>query len=118
VFLLRPLIVLWAIFRQRTLERRVNEKLHEVSNCRHRPEIEQLLGKPRYAVSGEVCDPPDRPDSIECYESEGCCIDLWFKNNRLQNTSGFVKPTLWDMVMAGNADQASRDDDPPEALHP
>ena len=43
------------------------------------------------------------PDLIECYESEGCCIDLWFKEDRLVNVSGFVKPTAWDYVLAGGA---------------
>lgn len=97
--LLRPIVILWLPLRQKSMDARVNSKLDEVANCRHRAELEELLGKPVYAVSGEVCDTPDRPDVIECYESEGCCIDLWFKNDRLQNTSGFVKPTLWDVAL-------------------
>lgn len=100
VVLFRPIVVLWLMLRQRIMESRVNSKLDGIANCREREDLERLLGKPVYAVSGEACDPPNRPDLIECYESEGCCIDLWFTNDRLVDVSGFVKPTRWDIVLA------------------
>ncbi|MBN2477263.1 MAG: hypothetical protein JXB62_21830 [Pirellulales bacterium] len=99
--LFRPIIILWLPLRQKILERRVHQKLDELATCRHRADLERLLGKPAYAVAGDVCDGPDRPDMIECYESEGCCIDLWFKDGRLVSTSGFVKPTPWEVLLAG-----------------
>ena len=102
VVLLRPIIMLWLMLRQRIMETRVNSKLDEVSNCREREQLQQLLGKPLYAVSGEACHAPNHPDLIECYESEGCCIDLWFKNDRLIDVSGFVKPTKWDIALTRN----------------
>ncbi len=99
--LFRPIVIIWRVFSQKTLESRVNEKLDELKTCRKREDLQRLLGEPRYVVDGAVCGTEDRPDLIECYESEGCCIDLWFKDNRLVNTSGFVKPTLWDVALAG-----------------
>ena len=101
VLLLRPLVVLWLIFWQRALENRVNDKLNEIGDHPSRETLEQVLGKPRYAVSGEVCDMPNAPDLIECYESESCCIDLWFKDDRVVDITGFVKPSDWDLVLAG-----------------
>ena len=102
VLLLRPLVVLWLIFRQRMLENRVNDKLNRIGDYPNRETLEQVLGKPRYAVSGEACDDtPDPPDLIECYESEGCCVDLWFKNDALIDITGFVKPSDWDLVLSG-----------------
>ena len=68
-----------------------------------------MIGKPLYAVNPEACGKQSLADLIECYESNGCCIDLWFKNDRLQSTSGFVKPTLWDMVLTGQRADLTRD---------
>ncbi|MEE8452386.1 MAG: hypothetical protein V3R99_10745 [Thermoguttaceae bacterium] len=101
VLLLRPLVVLWLIPRQSVLENRVNDKLNRIGDHPNQETLEQVLGKPRYAVSGEVCDGPNAPDLIECYESEGCCIDLWFKNDRMVDITGFVKPSDWDLVLSG-----------------
>jgi len=101
VLLLRPLVILWMIPRQRVLENRVNDKLNQIGDHPNRVVLDRVLGEPCYAVSGEVCDVPDRPDLIECYESEGCCIDLWFKNDRLIDITGFVKPSDWDLVLSG-----------------
>ncbi len=105
-FLLRPLIILWLIPRQRIMVSRVGAKLDAIAGCRRREDLERILGPPVYAIEGsrletdDSAEPFDRPDLIECYESEGCCIDLWFKNDRLVDTSGFVKPTLWDVILA------------------
>jgi len=101
VLLLRPLVVLWLIPRQRVLENRVNAKLDQIGDRPSRETVEQILGKPCYAVSGESCDIADPPDLIECYESEGCCVDLWFQNDRLVDITGFVKPSDWDLVLSG-----------------
>ena len=101
VVLFRPLVVLWRMFRQHNLETRVNSMLDEVRNCREREDLERLLGRPLYAVSGEAAHVPNHPDLIECYETEGCCVDLWFKNDRLVDVSGFVKPSLWDVALTG-----------------
>jgi hypothetical protein len=112
VLLFRPIVCLWLVLRQRRMEALVNAKLDQMEQCRGREELLQVIGQPVYAVSGESCGAvlddgtQDRPDVIECYESEGCCIDLWFKNDRLINVSGFVKPTVWDFVLAGGAERA------------
>ena len=108
VLVFRPIVCLWIYLRQRKMEALVNAKLEQMERCRGRGELEQVLGEPVYAVSGESCgavlgDGTERsPDLIECYESDGCCIDLWFKDDRLVDVSGFVKPTVWDYVLAGN----------------
>ncbi len=100
VLLFRPIIILVSIPRQYVLENRVNDKLERIAGCRKREALEEVLGKPLYAVSGEVCDGPDAPDLIECYESGGCCIDLWFKNDCLVSTTGCVKPMVWEVMLA------------------
>jgi len=107
VLLFRPIVCPWLLLRQRRLEALVNAKLDEMERCRGREELEQVIGEPVYAVSGETCGAvldegtQESPDLIECYESEGCCIDLWFKDDRLVNVSGFVKPTVWDAALTG-----------------
>ncbi len=112
VLLFRLIVYPWLFFRQRKMETRVNAKLDRVERCRGREELEQLLGKPVYAVSGESCGAvlddgtQEIPDRIECYESDGCCIDLWFKDDRLVDVSGFVKPTVWDLALAGGAERS------------
>jgi hypothetical protein len=114
VVLFRPIVVLLLIPRQRIMEARVNAKLDEMLHYRGREELERLLGEPVYAVSGmasgAVLDDAtqDRPDLIECYESDGCCIDLWFKDDRMVDVSGFVKPTVWDFLLADRSEQAPR----------
>ncbi len=86
------------------MEARVNEIIDEISSCRSRGEVEQLLGAPLYAVGGEACgsDSAETPDRIECYETGGCCCDLWFKDDRLIDVSGFVKPTVWDSALTSS----------------
>lgn len=101
VVLFRPLVVVWRVLRQRNKENRVNSILDRVRDCRQREELQRLLGRPLYGVTGEVSGAADPPDLIECYETEGCCVDLWFKNDRLVDVSGFVKPTVWDVALAG-----------------
>lgn len=112
VLVFRPIVCLWIYLRQRKMEALVNAKLEQMERCRGRQELEQVLGEPVYAVSGESCGAvlddgtQESPDLIECYESEGCCVDLWFKDDQLVDVSGFVKPTVWDYVLAGGAEPA------------
>jgi hypothetical protein len=114
VLLFRPVVCPWRWFRQQKKEALVNAKLDQIARCRRPEELRQLLGEPLYVVSGQRCDGllgdaiQQRPDLIECYESEGCCIDLWFKNDRLINTSGFVKPTVWDVALTGGGGDPQR----------
>jgi len=105
VLVFRPIVCLWLFFRQRKMEALVNAKLDEMARCRGRDELQQVIGEPVYAVDGESCgallgdDTEESPDRIECYESDGCCIDLWFKDDWLVDVSGFVKPTVWDSAL-------------------
>ncbi len=111
VVVFRPMVCLWLAIRQRKKVALVNAKLDELARCRGREELEQLLGRPVYAVDGKSCGAlleggtQETPDLIECYESEGCCIDLWFKDDQLVDVSGFVKPTAWDFVLAGGGEE-------------
>ena len=111
VVVFRPIVCLWVVIRQRRKAALVNAKLDQLARCRGREELEQLLGRPVYAVDGESCGAvlgdgtEEIPDLIECYESDGCCIDLWFKDDRLVDVSGFVKPTVWDFVLAGGPEE-------------
>ncbi|OHB72393.1 MAG: hypothetical protein A2V70_17820 [Planctomycetes bacterium RBG_13_63_9] len=102
VVVFRPIVVLWIILRQRIMVSRVHRKLQQLRQCRDRAELEQLLGAPLYAVDAEAVGKRGVADRIECYESDGCCIDVWFKDGRLVEVSGFVKPTLWDMALTRN----------------
>lgn len=112
--LFHPIVCLWLTLRQRAMERRVLAKLDQMALCRERAELEAVLGKPRYAVSAthlperQAEDTRDAADLIECYESQGCCIDLWFKGDRLVHVSGFVKPTIWDVAVTGGLQQDVR----------
>ncbi len=99
VLVFRPIVLFWAMWRQRIMERRVLAKLDAVDACRTREELERVLGRPVYAVDAAKCGTPHVADRIECYESEGCSIDLWFQAGRLVDTSGFVKPTRWDIAL-------------------
>ena len=111
VVVFRPMVCLWLAIRQRKKGALVNAKLDELARCRGREELEQLLGRPGYAVDGKTCGAmleggtQETPDLIECYESEGCCIDLWFKDDQLVDASGFVKPSRWDVALTGPADE-------------
>jgi hypothetical protein len=112
VLLLHPIVCLWLSLRQRRLESLVNRKLDEVTRCHSRQQLRQVIGEPLYAVSGQVARgapegvPRPLADVIECYESDGCCIDLWFRHQRLVSLSGFVKPTVWDIALAGRTERA------------
>jgi hypothetical protein len=112
VLLFRPIVCLWLWLRQRRKEALVNAMLDQIAQCRDREEYRQYLGDPLYAVSGPSCGAvlgdgsQEAPDLIECYEWAGCCIDLWFKGDRLVSTSGFVKPTVWDVALVGGAEAA------------
>ena len=111
VVVFRPIVCLWLVIRQRRKGTLVNAKLDQMARCRGREELEQLLGEPVYAVDGRSCGAvlegsrQEIPDLIECYESEGCCIDLWFKDGQLVDVSGFVKPSVWDVALTGSADE-------------
>jgi hypothetical protein len=106
----RPIVCLCLSYRQLKKEALVNLKLDAIPRCRNRDELTRLIGEPLYAVRGECVDAAstgngaERPDVIECYESDGCCIDLWFRDDRLVSLSGFVKPTIWDAALAGRPD--------------
>ena len=105
----RPIVCLCLSYRQLKKEALVQLKLDAIPDCRNREELTRLIGQPLYAVRGECVDvgstdsDKEPPDVVECYESEGCCIDLWFRDDRLIDLSGFVKPTIWDAALAGHA---------------
>ena len=86
------------------LNRELQSLLSTVTNCADRKELEHLLGLPDYVMSGELHGQttPDgaeqRPDLVECYSLGRLNVELWFRDNKLWQTIGFLMPTTWDFV--------------------
>lgn len=79
--------------------------LRSALKCENRAELEQLLGRPRYAMQGThygTADTPDdelvQPDLVEVYERNGCMIEIWFKDGAMMTMHGLAMPTSWQFV--------------------
>lgn len=78
--------------------------LSSVAKCATREELEHLLGLPSYAMNGELFGQtnPDgakqHPDLVECYARGRINIELWYRDNRVWQTVGYLMPTAWDFV--------------------
>lgn len=78
--------------------------LAKVTHCRDRAELEELLGPPDYALAGDYYGrtEPDgtelHPDLVECYSCGRLNIELWFRDNAVWHTIGFLMPTNWDFA--------------------
>jgi hypothetical protein len=61
------------------------------------------LGAPRYGLSGKHFGSRSpgceivRPDRVECYEKDGCQIEIWFRADRVMQMVGNVRPSVWDV---------------------
>jgi len=73
-------------------------------NCSNRDELEQLLGKPRYVLSGDGYSVGSRdaesikPDLVEVYQTKGCAMEVVFKDDRPITLFGWAAMTPWDAV--------------------
>ena len=78
--------------------------MDRVQACSDRKELIGVLGPPKYAMSGEHFGSIEsggewiRPDRVECYEKDGCTIDICFRDAKLMMIIGVVKMSPWEIV--------------------
>jgi hypothetical protein len=78
----------------------ISKLLQQIQFCRSRAEFEAVLGRPIYIVSGKGFGTIgldgklfNVPDLIETYDCGNCCIDLTFKDAKVQERIGYIKLT-------------------------
>lgn len=107
--LLRPIRAILRPFDRRNddaLNAQLSALLSDVVRCETRDELEALIGKPDYAMVGDVfaTTTPDgvtsHPDLVESYSRGRMRIELWFVAGQLQDQMGFLMPTAWDVLFA------------------
>ncbi|MGO8753489.1 MAG: hypothetical protein ACLQNE_46735 [Thermoguttaceae bacterium] len=88
----------------RRKDRRLSVLLDGAGKCQDRGELVRLLGTPQYAISGKHfgCQFPGRdmvhPDRVECYKKDGSWIEISFRNAKVMQISGSLKPSAWDIA--------------------
>ena len=106
---LRPFRSMMRRFDQRNddaLNQELSALLSDVSLCESRDDLEALLGRPNYAMVGSAFGTSSRegvtthPDLVECYTRGRLCVDLWFRDGRLDQHMGYLMPTAWDVLFA------------------
>jgi hypothetical protein len=92
--------------RHQAAERELMRILTAARECRTRPDLEALLGRPAYALDptgfsiGEANGRSRRPDHVEVYLSRGCTIDvLFFLDEATIELVGFCSPNAVDAVL-------------------
>jgi hypothetical protein len=102
-----PLIRCWRAAVMARVNKWVLPNLMEQGhNCCNREELEQLLGKPRYVLSGDGHSvrsrtaEPVKPDLIEVYQTKGCIMEVVFKDDRPITLLGWAAMTPWDAVVS------------------
>jgi hypothetical protein len=99
------LVRFWRRRAKETAERKLPLILREAAKANTRNDLENILGKPRYALvgsGGEVSDNEGGtmvPDRIEVYLRHGCTFDVWFFNEALRSIYGFVRISVWDVAV-------------------
>ncbi len=84
----------------------INRVFAQLGTCQRREDYQRLLGSPKYALSGKgvgrLCHGMivDSPDVIECYRVGCCCVELYFRDNRLQKVSAFERLTALRFEMS------------------
>lgn len=83
----------------------MREVLELANECKSRDQLENLLGRPRYALDGTLYSriPTDsgnleQPEIVEVYELDNCGIELMFRNDRMIGMFGIPMPTSWEIV--------------------
>jgi len=100
------LVRMWLVRKRLQINEHIFPNLmRDVNKCQNRLELESLLGKPKYVISGEgyfESFSPDNkrmvPDIVEIYVIGRCRVDLWFKNNFLEEITGLEELWPWDIV--------------------
>ena len=94
-----PFVRRWRIPARARAESRLHHLMNGLRQCETRDELERLLGKPKYALQGDLfLSGSFVPDRAETYEKDGCLIDLLFENDHLHSASGCVPYTAWDLT--------------------
>jgi hypothetical protein len=118
---------------RRWSRRRAAKRLEKLSarthGCATRPEIDFLLGHPRYLLSGEGFARMEQheveraagaswvslsvetlleildsdcaivPEYVACYLKCGCSFDVWYQGNRVMDVQGYVNSTPLDHAL-------------------
>jgi hypothetical protein len=83
---------------ERELEVELQALLENVSRCKDRTEIAELLGRPVYAINGRsfgsqaMIGETQNSDVVECYSKARLAVELWFRDGRPWQTIGYVLP--------------------------
>jgi hypothetical protein len=99
--LFKGIVRFWLNRRSSRLESQVLTIVHEVRKCHTRQELETLIGKPLYALSGDSYRIAGfQPDRVEIYNHLGLHIELLFKAGKYCSTIVGVDPTVWGIATA------------------
>ena len=85
---------------------RLQEVLKLARDCQSREELEALMGKPRYALDGNLYSKVPmasgdfvQPDVVEVYELDNCGIELMFNDGKFIGMLGMPLPTTWEIAL-------------------
>jgi hypothetical protein len=78
----------------------------DAKQCESRQNLEEILGKPKYALDGKLYKigprggEESRPDCVEVYSIRGCTFDvLFFPKQQRHEVFGAVLPSSIDMLL-------------------
>jgi len=108
ILLFRPRVGRWLEWREERIKLRIAQKMKAIRTCKRREEYEKVLGRPVFMITGKglgtrLSDGAlASPDLIEYYESAGCSIGLFFKDDRIREITGSMNPTTLDLEFTLN----------------
>ena len=77
---------------------RLKRLIDRVAACEYRPQLEAVLGPPRYGMAGHLYSTFGATDAIEVYQRGNCVIEMGFCEQKHVWTIGYVLPTCYDTV--------------------
>ena len=84
------LVQRWLNRRDERLQARLGELINLAMRCESRAELERILGTPVYALAGHLFSSNgEGPDSVECYAKDGCELEVWFRNGKRWQATGW-----------------------------
>ena len=90
----------WLARREERANAHISDLFSRLKTCQSRKEYEAVLGTPVHTISGKGCGTLGaggsvlaEPDLIEHYECGDCSMDLSFKDDRIHERIGYVRPT-------------------------
>jgi hypothetical protein len=99
--LFKGIIRWWFIRRHTRLESQMITLLGTIKNCRDRQELETLIGKPLYALSGCLYRLGDTiPDRVEIYNHSEFQIEVFFEEENHTSSSIYLFPGAWSIATA------------------